>query len=494
MVSVLSERVTPGDIVQVQPHAVIPCDGHLLERNATISNAHITGESRAITLHPGDTLLAGGLNLGGLIRMETVAVGPNTRIGKVLEMAERTSTADLPFRDVTERLSTYFIATVLSLCALTFWLWLPVGIEPAIANTIALLVVSCPCAIGLSGPIATAVAVARATQKGIFIRRSHIFEQMNSITHCVFDKTGTLTSGNCAVQEHRLFGTPTDVFELIQQLEQNTTHPVGVALRQFARTQLPNSLPTSPLSDMLEVAASGCAGKTNGGQEIRLGTIAWACEGLLSIPPEAEMFIAASRQAGQSPVALTKAGDLLAVFALGDTLIPGMGEFLGRLDKSGLRISIISGDEQSVVTHLSKTLPCTPATVLGGQSPEQKASFVRQLAASETVLMIGDGINDVLALSEAAASIAVRGRVESCLQVADMFVPSGRADLLESCFTASKSTMATIKNNIGLSLLYNTVGIVLAMNGLLTPLLAAVVMPLSSLSVVLSSAKNKAFQ
>lgn len=496
----LIDRVAIGEVAVIESTSVIPCDGVLLDAEGLVSNAHLTGEHTPVHVTEGDILFAGGVVISDTLRIRITALGVETRLGSLIKSVERQSAGRVPYRQLTQRLSKNFMLVVLIASTITWFLWREAGGVIAIEHIVALLVVSCPCALGLSAPLAAGIAAARAIKQGVFIKSGDVFERLAAVKHIVLDKTGTITKGDCTVRRYHILPI-TGVNEhtigaVLHALERESTHPIGIALKNFSKKFLNNnSAPHNSFDSVSICSGNGVSGKQVDGTVWRVGKVAWALsDSALGMTSEAQEFLDTSRHEGLTPVALMFNRTPCAFFAIGDEIYAGIDLFIQQLTARGLSVSLLSGDEEAAVRHIAARVHIPDEQVVFDATPEDKAIILAEWQKKGPLVMVGDGINDMPAFAVADASIAVRGEVEACLKNADIFVPSGRMDLLESCFSGSSHTMRIIKRNLLFSLTYNALGIGLAMAGMITPLLAAVLMPLSSLAIIVSSSINTAFQ
>lgn len=473
-----------GDAIRVHPGEVIPVDGHVTSGESRVDIAIVTGESRPEAISPGDTVLAGSTNLTSPVDIVVAAAGDATRVGRMLSWVRDASTRRAPVVQLADRLSGYFVATVLTLAALTYavWSWYEPG--QAVSNVVALLVITCPCALGMATPLAMAVAAGRAARSGLFIKSEAALEQLSRADTVVLDKTGTLTAGRPTVMA---VTGDAEAVNLAAALEINIPHPVARAFVIHAdRGYEASAVRIEP--------GAGVEGLVDG-QEIVAGRPDWVASRTSPLPDTLVRAVQDAVDLARTPVAVAINGTPVTVVSLGDAVRRDAPSLLKALQASGVEVRVLSGDHPQVVADMGRTLGLSARTIEGGVSPEEKRDRVRDLRASgRTVVMVGDGVNDSAALAEADVGIAVSGGTSASLVAADIFATGGGLDAITLLFESSRQVMRVIRRNLGLSLAYNVVVAMLAIAGRVSPLVAAVAMPVSSLAVVLSSILQRTFR
>jgi Cu2+-exporting ATPase len=430
------------------------------------------------------------------------AAGKDSRLGKILSWVESATIRRAPVVQKADRLSGWFVLGVLVAAALTFVAWYPTHPELALSHTIALLVISCPCALGMATPLALTVAMGKAARKGIFIKYDDVLERLESVDVVVFDKTGTLTHGKLEVAS--IVGDSA-ALRLAAAVEMQSTHPVARAICDWAyghpaRMGLDTNADIPPThrredsadirppqseraTDVTEIPGTGMRGTVEG-HLVEVGRPAW-----LGVDDSELVAFVAN---GQSPVAVSVDGKVVALLGVGDVIRTESLSVLNTLRAAGRRPVILSGDHSQIAAAVGDALGFAPEDVLGDQSPEAKLAYIQGLQASgATVAMIGDGVNDAASLSIADVGIAVEGGTDLNLVAADVFLTRSGLEPLNGLFDVSRIAMKTVHRNLGISLVYNAVTMTMAAFGLVTPLFAAILMPLSSLVVVFSSLVQK---
>jgi Cu2+-exporting ATPase len=481
-----AESLVPGMRVRVRPGDLFPADGRVVSGESSVNTALLTGESRPVEVSTGSPVHAGTMNLSSPLDVEIHSTGEETRVGRVLRLVEEYAARRAPIVLLADRLSGIFVAAVLLLAAITFALWASRGAGLALDHAIALLIVTCPCALGLSTPLATTLSIGQAARAGILVKGGDVLEALTQPGRVWLDKTGTLTEGLLRVVER---AGPERIWSLVAEAERHSNHPVGRALANRAG---PSEEGAVRVGHIRETPGGGIEATVDG-REIVIGSpgfVQGRC-GPAGAPWEARLRRWAD--AGLTPVLVAADGAVVAAAALGDPLRPDAVAVVERLRIAGWRVGILSGDHPAVVACLGRALGMAPGDALGGLSPEEKCRTVAARKASETVVMIGDGVNDAAALAAADIGIAVHGGAEAALAASDVYVTrSGVGPVLE-LMDGARRTMRTIRWNLGFSLLYNVVGAALAMGGLINPIAAAILMPLSSLTVVGATAASRMF-
>jgi Cu2+-exporting ATPase len=477
------EAVLPGATVEVRAGESIPVDGRVIDGSSTINAALLTGESRPARVAVGDRVHAGTLNVGARLRVEVTATGEQTRVGQLMAQVEQHARRRAPIVQLADRIAGAFVAVVLLLATVTALIWLELDPSQALDNAIALLIVTCPCALGLATPLAVAVGIGRAARRGILIKGGDALERLAHPSSMLLDKTGTVTEGRVALVGWH--GDPS-VEPAVAALEQHSAHPLARA----AVEALPAT--DAVAEQVRELPGAGIEG-TIGGVRYQVGSPAWVGAAVDQTPAWVEAQIARWVAEHQTPVLVAREGQVVAAAAFGDPVRADARAALDRLRAQGWQLALLSGDHPRLVATVARALGLSEQRSEGGATPERKLARVEQELARAPVVMVGDGVNDAAALAAATAGVAMHGGAEASLAVADVYIGTpGLAPLCE-LVEGARSTLRLIRRNLLVSLAYNVVGAALAITGVITPLIAAVLMPLSSLSVVLSSYRSRTF-
>jgi len=478
-----ADSVLPGNIVEVRAGERIAVDGVVTVGSSTVDSSLLTGESLPVEVTVGDRVHAGTSNETARLELRVESAGADTRLGRLMRSIETTQRERAPIVKLADRVAGYFVLAILAISAATLLLWLRLDPAHAIDHTVALLVVTCPCALGMATPLAVSTALRSAARVGVLFRGGEFIEELSRPGVIVFDKTGTLTEGRLALVA---WHGDQAIQTLVRAAEAVSGHPIA---RAFQRT-FPETALTG--SDRRELG-SGLAARVSG-HALLIGSPACVSGELGALPTWASSQVREHAALGHTPVVIAVDGDVRAVAAFADTVRPDAARSLQRLAALGFRLEVLSGDHPEVVSAVVAELSGTFARAQGGVSPEGKLAEINRLrAAGERVVMVGDGVNDAAAMAAANVGIAVHGGAEASLSAADVFTTRPGLEPVLLAALGARRTMRVIRTGIGVSLAYNLVGIALAVSGHLDPLLAAILMPLSSISVVTAALRARTF-
>ncbi|RYZ02431.1 MAG: heavy metal translocating P-type ATPase [Myxococcales bacterium] len=480
-----ANAVAPGAVVRVGASERIPVDGVVLRGSASVDTSLLTGEPMPAEVGVSDRVYAGTTCQGGDLWLRTESAGTETRLGRLMASVADTQQRRAPIVRLADRVAGHFVLGILAVAAVTLGVWLHLNPGVAVDHTVALLVVTCPCALGMATPLAVSVALRRAAQGGVLFKGGEFVEELARPGVIVFDKTGTLTLG-----QPELLAWVGDVEwqAPLRALEAHSGHPLA---RSIQRAFPENALRVEQLRDLPH---GGITGSIDG-RQLLVGSPALVQSELGHLPPWAEKLVQTHAGAGLTPVVLAASGVVRAVLAFGDRVRPEAKGQLAQLTKLGYVLEIASGDHQRVVDSVARELGIPVAAARGQMSPEAKLERVSKLRArGERVVMIGDGVNDAAAMAAATVGFAVHGGAETCLKAADVFATRPGLAPVYDAVLGSRRTLAAIRRGIVMSLAYNVVGVALAVMGVLSPLLAAILMPLSSISVVSLALRARTFE
>lgn len=477
------EAVTPGMILLVRAGGTVPVDGVVVRGETDIENAVITGESRPVRRTPGDAVNAGAVNVSAPVRVRADAVGDATRLGRIMREVESAASAGSRVTALVDRFSGWFLAAVLTLAAVTLAIWWRSDPGAAIEHTIALLIVTCPCALGLATPLAMTVALGRASREGVFIKSGDAVESLARPGLLLLDKTGTLTEG--AVRVAAWSGDET-LRPIVAALEAGSNHPVARALTAGFEGNI-----NSDVREIRHIPGLGVTGVV-GAARIAAGSHEFISS-RSAIPEWAEDARREALAAGRTPILIEKEGVVEAVAALGDRVRSDARESLAALRARGWRIGIVSGDESGIVGSVADELGGKFEMRVGAATPEQKRAIVEREMRGGPVVFVGDGVNDAPALAAASVGVAVHGGAEASLAAADVYLTSAGLTPIVDLVAGADRAMGVVRRNVAASLSYNVVAASLAVGGMVSPLLGAVLMPLSSLTVLSLSLGARTF-
>jgi Cu2+-exporting ATPase len=474
----------PGMVVELRAGETAPADGVVVAGSSSLDLSLLTGESRPVQVAVGDPVHAGTTSLTGRLELEVRSAGADTRLGRLLRLVEEGARRRAPVVLLADRISGWFVLAVLTLAFVTVVLWLPIDPSRAVENAVALLIVSCPCALGLATPLAVSAAVGNAARAGILVKGGDALEVLAHPGRMILDKTGTVTEGRLAVV--RWTGSE-GVRRVLAAVEAHSTHPVALALSTGVDVDGlagPESVVQHPGQGIsARIAGLGFVAGAPGFVTGRLGPL----------PPALAAAVDDAVAEGLTPVAVAVGDEIVAVAALGDPVRADALDSIRAVAARGWRVEILSGDHPGTVRALMPRLGLEAVDGRGGASPEDKLARVRDAAAAGPVAMVGDGVNDAAALAAATVGIGVHGGAEAALAAADVYLGSPGLEPLVRLLDGSRRTLAVIRRNLVFSLAYNAVAVTLAMLGHMHPLIAAVLMPASSITVVVSSYRARTF-
>ena len=469
-----------GDVVRVKPGETIPGDGEVLDGTSSCDESLLTGESRPAPKGAGDTVTGGSVNVASPLVLRLAKVGESTRIASIRRLMEQAAAERPGIVQMADRIAVRFIWVLLALATATAIYWINVDPSQALWICVAVLVVSCPCALSLATPTALTVATGALAKAGVLVTRGHAIETLARADTWVFDKTGTLTVGRPTVVDMRLSGAQgeAEVFALVRALEQATEHPVGHALLQKV-----DSGETASLVDLRAVTGQGIEAQRPGGGTVRVGAPAFVAA-LHGQPVPEEM--ASWLDSGDTVVALGDARGWIAWFRVADALRPEAQAALASLRAMGVRLAILSGDAQRTVAAVAAELGI--AEYRGDLSPEEKHAWLHEAqACGATVAMVGDGVNDAPVLAQAHVSVAMGGGTDLARSQADVVLLSDDLDHLTEGVRIARHTLRIMRQNLLWAFTYNVTAIPLAMVGWVTPWMAGIGMSASSLMVVVNA-------
>ncbi|KQP22719.1 cation-translocating P-type ATPase [Pseudorhodoferax sp. Leaf267] len=480
------EQLQVGDLVRVRPGDRVAVDGAIVEGRSHVDESLITGESLPVAKGPGDAVTGGAINAEGLLTVRTTAIGAETTLARIVRMVESAQAGKAPIQRIVDRVSAVFVPVVLALAVLTFAAWAGVtgDWEAALINAVSVLVIACPCALGLATPTAVMAGTGVAARHGILIKDAEALEVAHGVTVVAFDKTGTLTEGKPALAA----ALPADgvardeLVRLAAALQQASSHPLALAVLGAARAQ---GLALPHASDAQALPGRGVAGTVHG-QSLALGSTRLLHERGVDAGPLAAQAERLEQQGKTISWLLRQdAGSttVLGLLAFGDTVKPAATQAVARLHALGIRTVMLTGDNHGSAQAVARELGITDvrAEVL----PGDKAAVVQQLrAAGEVVAFVGDGLNDGPALAAASCGFAMAGGADVATETAGVTLMRGDPRLVADAIDVSRRTYAKIRQNLGWAFVYNTLGIPLAAFGLLSPVIAGAAMAFSSVSVV----------
>ncbi len=477
-----------GDLLLVKPGECVPVDGVLTEGQSTVDESMMTGESLPIIKQRGDKVIAGSINGEGSFIVRAEQVLKSTALAKIVALMEDVHASKAPIQRTADRIVPWFVMITLSLALITFTYWYPFSIEQALLAAVSVLIITCPCALGLATPMSIAVATGAGAYHGILVKQGAALETLSRVTHFIFDKTGTLTEGRLRVVATRtLADISTDkLLSIAASIERQSEHSIAKAIVQSA---MDKDLPLVTTAKFLLLPGQGVQALIDS-KLVRIGTQSWLVAEGLTIPEHLSDKTTELEHSGNTTVLVAIENKVAGMIALADKLRIDTEKTIDYLLKQGNKITVLSGDKREVVAFITAGLGNInwQAELL----PKDKVSAVSKLRKQgEVVAMVGDGINDSPSLMQADVGIAMASGSDVSIESADVILSHhGLYQAVEAKHLANR-TLRTIKQNIALSIMYNVIMVPLAMTALVTPFVAAISMPISSLLVIGNAARLK---
>ena len=487
-----------GDHCLVKAGQAIPTDGIVIQGSSAIDNSLLTGESLPVDVQAGASVIAGAINLNSPIVIEAKRVGSDTELARITKMVLTAQGEKAPIQRLADRISNVFVPIVIALAIATFATWYGLGnsLTDSITASVAVLIIACPCALGLATPVALLVASGKGATNGIILRKSSSLEIATKIDTAIFDKTGTLTTGVMKVQNITIADlgaaapkiSTSDLLIAVHSLEHESSHPIAVAISKSLREQ---GIARKKFTDYVESAGMGIAARMQFGEiqmPVLIGTPASIRRATVSLHPQLEDAIASALSKGNSVALVAVDGVAMALFEVGDSLRVDARQTIAALKSRNIDSWLISGDSQEAATQIAAQVGIALSNVIAQATPDQKIAKVKELRSSgRKVLMIGDGINDAAALSEADLSMALGTGTDTAISSADITLMRPTLATAIAALNLSAKTLRIIRVNLGWAFFYNVIGIPIAALGLLNPMYAGGAMAISSLLVVLNS-------
>lgn len=508
------EQLQIGDEFEVRPGDRIATDGIVVKGESAVDNSMLTGETKPIDVRPGSAVIGASINHNGRLIVRATRVGSDTELARITAMVISAQGTKAPIQRLADRISAVFvpIVTVLAIGTFAGWYFTGSTLTKSISIAITVLVIACPCALGLATPVALLVASGRGAARGIVLREPRVLEVARNVDTVLFDKTGTLTEGVMLVQDAtistaagavlgRSFAeivTTQNIVASAGAIEALNNHPIALSITKYALAnagQAAPSRPTFAVSDFSVTPGSGAAGRVSiGGQSpvVLIGSPAAVAHSSTEFHSEIKSAIERGQAAGLTLAVLAWDGVALAVFAVGDQLKSDAAETVAALRGMGITPWLVTGDSSEVAATVAATVGIDAAHVVSHALPETKLEIVERMKSEgHTVLMIGDGINDAAALTAADLSMAMGTGTDTAINSADITLMNSGLGSVISALKLSKKTLKIIRLNMGWALIYNVIGLPIAAAGLLSPLYAAAAMAASSVLVVTNSLRIK---
>lgn len=489
---ILIEEVIVGDIIIVKPGEKIPVDGKIIEGNSSVDESMITGESMPTGKKVGDNVIGATINKYGTFKFEAMKIGNGTVLAQIIKMVEDAQGSKAPIQKIADKVSGVFVPIVLGIAVITFLIWyLVVGnFTMALVSAVAVLVIACPCALGLATPTAIMVGTGKGAENGILIKGGQHLETTYKLNAIILDKTGTITKGKPEVTDIISLGImkENDILSLAGIAEKKSEHPLGVAIYEKVKKDFGEIQDSSKFE---AVPGKGIIAEIDG-KNISIGTRKLMLQNNIDIS-HVEQKLIDLEQSGKTAMLMSVDNKLEGIIAVADTLKENSKEAIEDLQKMGIEVYMITGDNKTTANAIAKLVNIK--NVLAEVLPENKAEEVEKLKSQGKIVgMVGDGINDAPALATADVGMAIGTGSDVAIEAADITLMRGDLKSIVTAIKLSRKTMNKIKQNLFWAFIYNIIGIPFAALGMLNPIIAGAAMAFSSVSVVTNSLSLKRFK
>ncbi len=483
MISV--DQVHVNDILLIRPGEKIPTDGIVIEGLSTVDESMVTGESLPVVKEQGHRVVGGCINGNGVLKIRVTAVGTDTVLANIIHMVDQAQSSKLPIQKTVDRISAVFVPSVIAVSSLTFLAWLTVGVgfRTAFSNAIAVLLIACPCSLGLATPMAIMVGTGQAARRGVYIRNGESLEMASKLTTIVFDKTGTITEGKPQVTDFITVAKKSEerILALSAAAESGSEHFLAKTIVCYALDRHVSPVKIEAFTNFpghgIHARVDGC--------DVLIGNRSWLEGSGVDLKTLVKRALTLAEQ-GKTPVYVSVDGKVAALFGIADQPRANAGKAIERLRKLGINPIMVTGDTEQTARYIAEQVGID--TVIAHAKPDRKLEIVHELQAKgNKVGMIGDGINDAPGLAAADVSFAIGTGTDVAIETADLTLVSGDISKVADVMELSGETLTVIKQNLFWALGYNTIAIPVAALGKLNPMIASGAMALSSISVVLNS-------
>jgi Cu+-exporting ATPase len=529
-----AEQLRVGDIIVVRPGEKIATDGVVVEGSSAVDASLVTGESVPVEVGPDSMVTGATINTSGRLLVRASRVGSETTLAQMARLVSQAQTGKAPIARLADRISSVFVPVVLVIAVFTFTVWLLIAgpaiseeeLRAAFTAAVTVLVIACPCALGLATPVGLLTGSGRGAQLGILIKGPQVLEDTRTVDTILLDKTGTVTRGKLAVENTRAFDgfDKSEVLRLAGAVEAASEHPIAHAIAAAALAEKPrvtqsvqsahagHSAPVEPVTSLpsdqgqdddggrlpgvehFRSAPGGGVAGTVQGRVVVAGRTGWLEQNGIRISPEQREALAAAEGTGATAIWVAVDGTVAGIITLRDTIKPGSAAAVSRLKALGLRPILLTGDNAAVAAQVASAVGISPDDVYAGVLPAGKVEAVRKLQAEgATVAMAGDGVNDAAALAQADLGIAMGSGTDVAIEAADLTVMGNDLGQVAQAIELSRRTLSVIKTNLFWAFFYNAVGIPVAALGLLNPMVAGAAMAASSVLVVANSLRLRSF-
>ncbi|MCF6353922.1 MAG: heavy metal translocating P-type ATPase [Candidatus Polarisedimenticolaceae bacterium] len=493
--------VKPDETVLVKPGDKIAVDGVILEGLSSVDEAMLTGEFEPVAKAQGDHVSAGTINGHGMLKLRVEAVLKDTALGRIIHLVEEAQASKAPIQRIADRIVPWFVLVTLSLATLTFMLWLDSGFELALMAATSVLIITCPCAFGMATPMSIAVATGLGARNGILVKNGAVLETLSSIDHFVFDKTGTLTEGRMSLSAIYMKsacwvpaaksedGMPAEVqalFEYIAAAEQYSEHPIAEAILNYASSCRP-VINLKEARNFINRPGFGIKAEVDG-KWVLVGTSAWLDQHQVQRNGQFEQQVQALDKRGVGSLRCAIDGQEVAVIGVEDQIRADAPELVEALKRDAIKLTLLTGDRRQTAETIAERLG--GMEVVAEVLPEDKDRTIADLQQQGgRVAMVGDGVNDAPALVRADVGISLGSGTDVSIASSDIVLMSNELAKVRLAAALSRRTLRTIRQNIAISVIYNIIMVPMAMSAMITPLVAAIAMPISSLLVIGNAAR-----
>lgn len=486
------ENVVVGDIMVVKPGGKIPLDGEIIKGETSVDESMLTGESLPVDKFKGSKVIGGTLNKQGSIQIRSTVVGEGTVLSRIVKMVQEAQSSHAPVERLTDQISAVFVPVVLILSVLTFIIWTVLG-SPlmGLLGFIGILVIACPCALGLATPTAIIVGVGRAASLGILIKNAESLEKLRNTSYVVFDKTGTVTKGELSLTQSRVIDfDESRAFSILATLEKESEHPIARAIMEYVKSK---NIHLQNITKFRALAGLGVQGNV-AGKNYYAGNVRMIENLGLKVD---QSIIQDLANTGATPIILASSKEIILYAGVSDTLKSDAPAVVKSLHKLGIKVALLTGDHQLTAAYIGKKLGIDH--IFADVMPEDKATHIKNLQAEGySVTMVGDGVNDAPALSTADVGVAMGTGTDIAIESAGLTLLGGNLERLIQSLKLAKATFSVVKQNLFWAFIYNIIGIPIAAGALyalygimLNPAIAGAAMAFSSVSVVSNSLRLK---